>query len=129
MPLKPGGEFAVGLAKGRAAALELDGRLRADERFAALSGGGPELDIVVWKVEAETAEQSSERGQSIFSACAAHNLHLALVQLPQFWFGSATSNEEMVTCLRSVLMKPEHEEWLDRIWEELSRAAARVVTG
>lgn len=31
-----------------------------------------------------------------------------------------------VTCLRSVLMKPEHEEWLGRIWtllDESTRAA------
>ena len=41
LPLKPGGEFARGLAAGRAAALELDRRLRADRRFEALAGGGP----------------------------------------------------------------------------------------
>ncbi len=112
LPLKPGGEFAQGLAQGRAAALELDRRLRADARFEALAAGGPELDIVVWKMKAATAEQASELGQSIFSACAGRNLHLALVQLPQFWFGTASDAstvDEHVTCLRSVLMKPEHE--------------------
>jgi tyrosine decarboxylase/aspartate 1-decarboxylase len=124
LPLKPGGEFAAGLGKGRAAALELDRRLRSDERFEGLANGKPELDIVVWKVKAVTTEQASELGQSIFSACAARNLHLALVQLPQFWFGPAASNEQHVTCLRSVLMKPEHEMWLDRIWNELSAACS-----
>ncbi len=87
LPLKPGGEFAGGLRAGRAAAAELDRRLREDDRFEAMSAGGPELDIVVWKMRAETAELASELAQSIFSACARHNLHLALVQLPQFWFG------------------------------------------
>src|ERR1019366_404562 len=50
LPLTPGGEFAHGLARGRAAAVELDRRLREDKsgRFQALAGGGPELDIVVW---------------------------------------------------------------------------------
>jgi len=124
LPLKPGGEFAGGLAKGREAALQLDRKIRADGRFEALAAGGPELDIVVWKVRAATAERASELGQSIFSACARRNLHLALVQLPQFWFGPAVSHEDVVTCLRSVLMKPEHELWLDRIWEELSAASA-----
>ena len=33
LPLVPGGEFARGLAKGRGRALELDRRLRGDERF------------------------------------------------------------------------------------------------
>ena len=126
LPLTPGGEFAKGLAKGREAALELDRRLRADARFEALANGRPELDIVVWKVKAATAEKASGLGQSIFSACAIRNLHLALVQLPQFWFGPAANAEEHVTCLRSVLMKPEHEAWLDRIWNELIRACSDI---
>jgi len=130
LPLKPGGEFAEGLAKSRAAALELDRRLHADERFEALAAGGPELDIVVWKVKAGTAEKASELAQSIFSACAARNLHLALVQLPQFWFGRVEGDSrEYVTCLRSVLMKPEHETWLDQIWSELTAAGSEVQMG
>jgi tyrosine decarboxylase / aspartate 1-decarboxylase len=128
LPLEPGGEFARGLKSGRAAALELDGRLRADGRFEALARGGPELDIVVWKLKAGTAEEASELAQRIFVACAARDLHLALVQLPQFWFGAAASAKpELVTCLRSVLMKPEHEAWLGRIWDRLSAACGEVL--
>ena len=129
LPLKPGGEFAQGLAKGRAAALELHRRLRGEGQFETLANGRPELDIVVWKMRAGTVERSSELGQSIFSACAARNLHLALVQLPQFWFGPAESREQHVTCLRSVLMKPEHEAWLDRIWNELIAACSEMQMG
>ena len=129
LPLVAGGEFANGLARGRAAALELNRRLSTDGRFEALANGGPELDIVVWKMKAGTVGIASELAQSVFSACAARNLHLALVQLPQFWFGPATGCEETATCLRSVLMKPEHEAWLDRIWDELSRACSDVLTG
>jgi glutamate/tyrosine decarboxylase-like PLP-dependent enzyme len=129
LPLTPGGEFARGLTAGRAAAVELDRRLRADGRFDSMTGGGPELDIVVWKMRAATAALASELGQSIFSACARRNLHLALVQLPQFWFGPASDSAAHVTCLRSVLMKPEHEAWLDRIWNELSAACSEVETG
>lgn len=126
LPLTRDGEFAEGLARGRGAAVELERRLREDDRFEALAGGGPELDIVVWKMKAESAEKASELGQSIFTACARRNLHLALVQLPQFWFGPASGIGEHVTCLRSVLMKPEHEAWLDRIWEQLSAACSDV---
>jgi len=106
--------------------------LRADGRFEVLTASGPELDIVVWKMRASTAERSSALGQSIFSACAARNLHLALVQLPQFWFepaGETTPVEGLVTCLRSVLMKPEHQAWLDRIWNDLSVACTDVEKG
>jgi hypothetical protein len=32
-----------------------------------------------------------------------------------------------MTCLRSVLMKPEHEAWMGEIWERLSAACGEVV--
>ncbi|MGA3161932.1 MAG: aminotransferase class I/II-fold pyridoxal phosphate-dependent enzyme [Terracidiphilus sp.] len=134
LPLVPGGEFALGLAGGRAAALELDRRLRQDQAgyFQPLTAGAPELDIVVWKVKAQSLEQASGLAQQIFTACAARDLHLALVQLPQAWFEPATSPEPAiaaatVTCLRSVLMKPEHEAWMDRIWERLTAGCAEVM--
>jgi len=132
LPLEPGGEFARGLAMGRAAARELDRRLRDDKkgRFEALAGGPPELDIVVWKLAASSWEFASERAQRIFDACAERNLHLALVQLPQRWFrpeGVPLPVAEKVTCLRSVLMKPEHEAWLDRIWEAYTAACNDVL--
>lgn len=129
LPLKPNGAFAQGLARSRRAAIDLDGRLRSDSRFEALAGCVPELDIVVWKMKAENTQASSALAQSVFSACARRNLHLALVQLPQFWFGSAGSSGALVTCLRSVLMKPEHEAWLDRIWDELCGACSEVENG
>jgi hypothetical protein len=113
--------------------VELDRRLREDEigLFQALVAGPPELDIVVWKVRADTPERASALAQEIFVACATRDLHLALVQLPHSWFqpGGAASGAEdqLVTCLRSVLMKPEHEAWLDRIWERLTAASLAVI--
>jgi glutamate/tyrosine decarboxylase-like PLP-dependent enzyme len=130
LPLTPEGEFARGLAQGRAAALELDWRLRQDARFQPLAAGAPELDIVVWKLDAKTREQASELAQRTFVACAARDLHLALVQLPLTWFQGADEYADgtgLVTCLRSVLMKPEHEAWLDRIWERWTAACAEVL--
>jgi glutamate/tyrosine decarboxylase-like PLP-dependent enzyme len=129
LPLSPTGEFARGLAQGRAAALELARRLHADPRFQPLA---PELDIVVWKPHAESPDQASRRAQSIFDSCAADHLHLALVQLPLSWFAPAGTGAKqlentLVTCLRSVLMKPEHEAWLDRIWERYLAACAAPI--
>jgi glutamate/tyrosine decarboxylase-like PLP-dependent enzyme len=127
LPLEPGGHFAEGLRRGRRAALELDRRLRGDERFEALAAGAPELDIVVWALR---ADNSSDRARKVFDACAARGLHLALVQLPGSWFRAPDSTEKddaPITCLRSVLMKPEHEAWLNEIWERLSAACAEVV--
>lgn len=129
LPLTPDGEFARGLTAGRSAAVELDRRLRADWRFVELAGGGPELDIVVWALRTALREASG-MAQNVFDVCAKRNLHLALVQLPVRWFSTADSGADegaMVTCLRSVLMKPEHEAWLDRIWIELDAATAEVL--
>jgi tyrosine decarboxylase / aspartate 1-decarboxylase len=126
LPSVEGGEFAAGLAAGRRAALELDRRLRGDARFEGLAAGSPELDIVVWKVKSSSDAKASALAQQIFDAAAKRNLHLALVQLPRHWFGGAESGE-MVTCLRSVLMKPEHEKWLPRIWQELDAATGEVL--
>jgi glutamate/tyrosine decarboxylase-like PLP-dependent enzyme len=131
-PLQPGGEFACGLVQSRSAAMELYRRLRQDgkSRFQPLVAGAPDLDIVVWKLNAATPEQASELAQKTFVACATRNLHLALVQLPQSWFSPLddSGNEtKLVTCLRSVLMKPQHEAWLDRIWEEFTAACAGVM--
>jgi glutamate/tyrosine decarboxylase-like PLP-dependent enzyme len=132
LPLTPNGEFARGLARGRAAAVELDRRLREDSGGRFQSLGAPELDIVVWKMNAETPQRASELAQKLFVACALRDLHLALVELPLTWFQSATGSESpggagTVTCLRSVLMKPEHEAWLDEIWKRLTAACAEVL--
>ena len=98
-------------------------------------GCGPELDIVVWAPRAADALQaadlrkSSEMARRVFDACAARGLHLALVQLPGAWFGFGGANGETVTCLRSVLMKPEHEAWMGAIWQRLSAACDEVAAG
>jgi tyrosine decarboxylase/aspartate 1-decarboxylase len=130
-PLTANGEFARGLTQGRRAAVELDRRLRTDARFQALSAGPPELDIVVWRLNAETPLRSSELALKTFELCATRDLHLALVQLPQSWFGTIGEWKEdgagHVTCLRSVLMKPEHLVWLDTIWEKFTAASAEVL--
>jgi glutamate/tyrosine decarboxylase-like PLP-dependent enzyme len=133
LPLVPGGDFARGLDSGRAAALSLDRRLRTDPRFEPLAAGPPELDIVVWALSADTPEQSSSLAHEVFAAAATRDLHLALVQLPQSWFepagGATKSVDGHLTCLRSVLMKPEHLDWLDTIWEKLTASCAQPLRG
>jgi glutamate/tyrosine decarboxylase-like PLP-dependent enzyme len=132
LPLTGDGAFAEGLRRGRRAALELDRRIRGDERFEALAAGAPELDIVVWALRAADFRKASVEARSVFDACAQRGLHLALVQLPGSWFGvrnHAQNEAGTLTCLRSVLMKPEHEAWLDEIWERLSAACGEVVSG
>jgi hypothetical protein len=129
LPLTPDGLFARGLARGRAAALDLDRRIREDGRFVPLAAGKPETDIVAWALKAGSPAESSALAQKTFEMCATRDLHLALVQLPQSWFGATEGkgeNQEYVTCLRSVLMKPEHQEWLETIWEKLTASCTEI---
>lgn len=116
LPLVHGGEFAQGLSASRRAALELSRRLAADPRF--VVPFEPELDIVVWAPRAASAALASAESQRIFDAAAMRDLHLALIQLPAVFFDEGASGS--VLCLRSVLMKREHEQWIDEIIGRLS---------
>jgi glutamate/tyrosine decarboxylase-like PLP-dependent enzyme len=126
LPLTPDGDFAHGLAASRRAALELHRRLSEDARFEPFAS--PALDIVVWRALQATPSQSSVVAQRIFDESAALDLHLALVQLPGAMFAPepASDSEGPLTCLRSVLMKPEHADWIDAIWERLLLATDRA---
>ena len=129
LPLKRGGEFARSLERGRQAALSLSQKVREDERF--VPAFEPELDIVVFAPKAGSVSEASVLTRKVFEAAAQHNLHLAIAELPvRFWeanLGAMKRDRETMTCLRSVLMKPEHLDWLDRIWNLLSSATDEVV--
>jgi tyrosine decarboxylase/aspartate 1-decarboxylase len=128
LPLEKGGEFADGLAKSREAALALHACLRADKRF--LVPFAPELDVVIYALAAESVSASSAKARLVFEAAAKRDLHLAVAELPfSLWsaaIGEMKRDRETMTCLRLVLMKPEHLEWLDQIWERLDQSAPRV---
>jgi glutamate/tyrosine decarboxylase-like PLP-dependent enzyme len=125
LPLVPEGEFAQRLSCGRMAALSVHKKLVQNAGF--LPGPEPELDILVWAVKADTLQESSQRAKEVFDRAAQKDLHLALAQVPAKCFGPNAwrdaQPESKVTCLRSVLMKPEHLDWVDEIWKRLSRAA------
>jgi glutamate/tyrosine decarboxylase-like PLP-dependent enzyme len=124
-PLERGGAFARRLEAGREAALELARRLASDARF--LPAFRPELDIVVWMVRGRNTTESSARARRVFDEAARRGLHLAVAELPADFFELAGAgierDRDTVTCLRSVLMKPQHREWIGRIWEILDAAA------
>jgi tyrosine decarboxylase / aspartate 1-decarboxylase len=131
LPLTPGGEFARGLERSIQAARSLREKLESDGRF--ITGPQPELDILTWAIGAPTVEESSRLAQLVFDRAAELDLHLALVQLPlHFMRNLATrdasiwaneADDAKITCLRSVLMKPEHLDWIEEIWKRLDQAA------
>jgi tyrosine decarboxylase / aspartate 1-decarboxylase len=129
LPLERGGEFPRGLEAGREAARRLHSLLSNDRRFAEkfVPGPKPELDIVVWGVRAGTLAEASQQAQVIFDRAAEGGLHLALASLPARFFAGAnwsdSRGDSKVTCLRSVLMKPEHLRWIGDIAERLFAAS------
>ncbi len=76
---------------------------------------------------AASISEISAKSRSIFAAAAGRGLHIALAGLPASLFSSlgpsVVRDRETVTCLRSVLIKPEHLDWIDRIWQILANSA------
>jgi len=129
-PLVKGGEFAAMLGRSRAAALALHARLEKDARY--LTAFAPELDIVVWAPRATSASEASEISRLVFAEAAKRGLHLALADLPAAFFDLPAAgmqrDRDTITCLRSVLMKPEHADWVERIWDILQAATDAVAS-
>ncbi|HEY2118875.1 MAG TPA: aminotransferase class I/II-fold pyridoxal phosphate-dependent enzyme [Candidatus Acidoferrum sp.] len=129
LPLVRDGDFAKGLELGRKAALDFHLRLSADSRF--VTAFVPELDIVIFAPRSDSVTQSSIISRRIFDAAAAKNLHLAVAELPIAFFEThlraMKRDRATITCLRSVLMKPEHLEWMPRIWSILQDATNQVL--
>jgi len=125
LPPVAGGRFAGDLDRCLEAARAFHSRLDASPTFRPLMR--PELDIVVYAVDAADTATASARARQVFERAAAHNLHLALVELPvelvRHYVPGMEPASETVTCLRSVLMKPEHVDWIDRIAAILENAA------
>jgi tyrosine decarboxylase/aspartate 1-decarboxylase len=111
--------------KCRQSALELYNRISNDKNYRPLFP--PELDIVVWAPQGESATQISSLSEAIFEAVARENLHIAKFKYPSESLESIWTDVEFdlpqVICLRSCLMKPEHLDWIDRIWAILEKAA------
>jgi len=123
LPLQREGEFARGLERGREAALKFHQALKRKDEF--VPAFVPELDILVFVPRGDSLDEISVSSRRIFATAARENLHLAIAELPvKFWNHlGAEDGRETVTCLRSVLMKPEHLDWIDQIVEILNQSA------
>ncbi|MEO0554031.1 MAG: aminotransferase class I/II-fold pyridoxal phosphate-dependent enzyme [Bacteroidota bacterium] len=118
-PLVKNGGMAEGMNRCHAAAISLFQKIENDPGFITLFQ--PETDIVVWAATGTSLSEISRKNQQLFDYCARQDLHLALFNypaylLPDHWEEIA-KDQDYVTCLRSCLMKWEHIDWVDRIWE------------
>jgi len=128
LPLVSDGEFAENLSKSRKAALILYNKLLNDSRFLTIIP--PELDIVIWAPKADRASIISKLTEEYFSAAASENLHLATFKYPARLLKSIWKDMdfdiEYVTSLRSCLMKQEHLDWIDQIWQLMDKVADEI---
>ena len=126
LPLTPGGEFSQGLSKSRQAALALYDKIASHTGFRTVFQ--PELDIIVWAPEGDSASQISNRSEALFKLAEEDGLYLATFKVPARMlrdkWPDVAFDREYVTCLRSCLMKPEHYDWIEPIWERLERLTA-----
>ena len=125
LPMTRDGEFARGLSQCRSAAVRLCRKLSNDPRFLTIME--PELDIVVWTPMGKTSSEISGKSIDFFNRAAQNNLHLAVFKYPsrllqQIW-PDVLFDTDSVSCLRACLMKPEHEDWLERIWDCINAIA------
>jgi len=120
LPMDKGGAFASDLEKSRSAAMKLYDLLESDKNE--LTVFIPQLDIVVWAPKGSKASEISALSQQVFDKTAAKHLHLAVMKLPkeilQHCWKDVDFDQPMVSCLRSCLMKPEHLDWIDEIWDK-----------
>ncbi len=125
LPMNPGGEFAHSMDNCLLAARALWDLLETSDQYIPLMR--PELDIVVYAVNADDIAASSHKARQVFKGAAENNLHLALIELPSdmvrdYW-PELNGDEDTITCLRSCLMKPEHLDWIDQIFSILVQSA------
>jgi len=121
-PLTRKGTFARGIENGRKAAIALFEKIRNDQRF--LTAFPPELDIVIWAPRSGKASEMTYRSREIFEASAKQDLHLAVAAFPKTMLQQSWDidwDQEQAACLRSCLMKAEHLNWIEHIWQVLDR--------
>ena len=122
LPPVEGGEFSKDLAKSRNAATSLYEQLMESEHFWPIVL--PETDIVVWSLKGTSTKDMSEKAQAFFKKAEENDLYLSLYKYPTAKFKSVDFkiDSEYLVCLRSSLMKPEHEAWMDEIWSRLLKS-------
>lgn len=127
-PLEGDKGFGKIFQKTRSAAIELSKKIAASENFTLLLE--PELDIICYfpKVKNKKVSEISAKTEEIFNFLENHKtepLFLAKLRVNK---NIGTYNDELVwdnqtmTVLRSCLMKPEHLNYVETIFERLQKA-------
>jgi tyrosine decarboxylase / aspartate 1-decarboxylase len=127
-PLVKNGAFSTRIDRSHNAARKLYEKIVGDKNFIALQP--PEIDIVIWAKKERSITEINKATHLIFEKAALRNLHLALFNYPVRLLGShwrnIEKNEPHVACLRSCLLKPEHDDWINEIWKVVVECAREL---
>jgi tyrosine decarboxylase/aspartate 1-decarboxylase len=131
LPLIKKGEFANNLSKSIMAASKLFDHLNGNNKF--LVPIVPELDIVVWTVRGKTQDISGHLCQKLFEHLATRGLHLATLKLPtsifpEHYWEAQRNDQQWVTCLRACLIKPQHYDQIDSLYNLIDSTAGELVS-
>ncbi len=125
-PLERNGRMAGWLDDSILAARDLHARLENSEAYRPLMP--PELDIVVYALDAPTSSASGKRAQGVFESAARKDLHLATISVPaelaEHYLPDMEMDTDSILCMRSVMMKPEQRDWIEPIMAILEDCAA-----
>jgi tyrosine decarboxylase / aspartate 1-decarboxylase len=124
LPLIKNGEFSSQLENCRNAALIFYNLIKNDNRW--IVSFEPELDIVTWLPNEDSIENINRISHKIFEEAAKFNLHLAIANLPTKFYNIKLNTSISVTALRSVFMKPEHNNWIEEIYKILTEVYDKV---
>ncbi|MEM6643699.1 MAG: aminotransferase class I/II-fold pyridoxal phosphate-dependent enzyme [Bacteroidota bacterium] len=119
LPPKRNGDFAAHLSKSLRAAQQLYQKLDEHPSFRPIIK--PETDIVVWTLNGTNTTEMSKRALAFFAKAESNQLYLSQYKYPtsQLSEDDFNINSDVLICLRSCLMKPEHLDWLKEIWRLL----------
>ena len=116
------GRFAKELEKCRNAALSFYERLKASDKYNVFLE--PELDIVNWFPKGDSVKEISSKSKYIFDAMEKENIYLAMMSYPvrllDYDFTNTEINSDNMTVLRSVMMKPEHIDYEEKIFKKMN---------
>ncbi|WP_223277491.1 pyridoxal phosphate-dependent decarboxylase family protein [Phaeocystidibacter luteus] len=121
-PLNVGGEMSDGLKRCIDAANALHSGLESTGNW--LLPFEPDLDILVYAPRANSISEISKLSEEIFDAAAKLDLHLALYKMDARYIvdDQMERDSEIVTCLRSTLMKWSHKDYIPEIQRLLEQS-------
>ncbi len=76
----------------------------------------------------KATKEISELSRKFFNKAEENKLYLSILNFPstKIQDKEIIINSDNVTCLRSCLMKPEHLDWIDELWNRIEKTMNEI---